>query len=177
MTARSMCGADCCIRCDRKEACGGCEKTHGHPFGGTCIAAECVRKGGQEALLHLKQTLIQEFNTLGIEGLQISDLNLLPGFYINLEYPLPNGQKARFLKDSDIYWGNQVEKPGSDRCYGLATDGSFLAEKGQLTGLFASPSGILCGSPEKSALFWQRLSKPQRVPQGGFSAAGTGHFP
>lgn len=126
MTARSMCGTDCCIRCDRKEACGGCEKTHGHPFGGTCIAAECVRKGGQEALLHLKQTLIQEFNKLGIEGLQISDLNLLPGFYINLEYPLPNGQKARFLKDSDIYWGNQVEKPGSDRCYGLATDGSFL---------------------------------------------------
>ena len=26
--------------------CNGCVKTDGHPFGGKCIAAECIKRGG-----------------------------------------------------------------------------------------------------------------------------------
>lgn len=39
-----------------------------------------------EKLLDLKPVLIEEFNSLGIKGLHLSDLNLLSGSYINLEY-------------------------------------------------------------------------------------------
>ena len=44
--AESICGMDCCSECSRKEDCGGCRKTDGHPFGGTCVAAESIRQGG-----------------------------------------------------------------------------------------------------------------------------------
>ena len=29
----SICGMDCCSECSRKEECGGCRKTDGHPLG------------------------------------------------------------------------------------------------------------------------------------------------
>lgn len=122
----SLCGADCCEECSRREACGGCQKTTGHPFGGTCIAAEEIKRGGPERLLRLKEALISEFNALGIEGLAVDDLHLLNGFFINLEYPLANGQKIKLLEDNNVYLGNQIERPGSDRCYGLAADGAYL---------------------------------------------------
>ncbi len=32
----------------------------------------------------------------------------------------------KLLEDNNIYWGNQVEIPGSDRCYGLAADEKYL---------------------------------------------------
>ena len=47
--AESICGMDCCSECSRKEDCGGCRKTDGHPFGGTCVAAESIRQGGMDA--------------------------------------------------------------------------------------------------------------------------------
>ena len=56
----SICGMDCCSACARKDACGGCVQTGGHPLGGSCIAAECVEKGGREALLRFKAALIEE---------------------------------------------------------------------------------------------------------------------
>ncbi len=118
----SLCGLDCCGSCDRREACGGCVATQGNPFGGTCLAAECVKKGGQEGFLALKATLVKEINSLGLKGLQIEDLNLLNGFYVNLEYPLPNGETVKFLNDHNVYLGNQIEIPGSDRCYGVIAD-------------------------------------------------------
>ena len=84
----SICGLDCCKECSRREECGGCQKVDGHPFGGTCIAAECIKRGGQAEFLKLKDTLISEFHALGIEGLEVKELHLLNGFFVNLEYPL-----------------------------------------------------------------------------------------
>lgn len=122
----SICGLDCCGECARKEECGGCAETGGKPFGGRCVAAECVKAGGLQALQNAKETLIAEFNALGIKGLQISDLNLMNGFYVNLEYPLPGGRTVRFLEDNNVYWANQIEIPGSDRCCGIVADENYL---------------------------------------------------
>lgn len=122
----SICGVECCDECNRKEDCGGCAKTDGRPFGGTCVAAECVKRGGLEEFNKMKETLIAEFNALGIQGLQVNDLNLLNGFYVNLEYTLTNGQSVKLLKDDRVYLGNQIEIPGSDRCYGIVADDHYL---------------------------------------------------
>ncbi|MEE0774345.1 MAG: hypothetical protein U0M47_05090 [Merdibacter sp.] len=122
----SICGMDCCSECSRKDDCGGCVATNGHPLGGMCIAAECIKKGGIEALSNLKSTLIDEFNSLGIEDLHIKDLNLLNGFYVNLEYQLANGQSVKLLEDNHIYFGNQIEIPENDRCYGVVADDKYL---------------------------------------------------
>ncbi len=52
----SICGVDCCEECSRKAQCGGCVKTDGHPFGGQCVAAECIKRGGFEAFASFKKT-------------------------------------------------------------------------------------------------------------------------
>lgn len=122
----SLCGADCCRECSRKEDCGGCVKTDRHPFKGRCIAAEYVKQGGMETFLRKKETLIKEFNSLGIPHLHVDDLELLNGFFINLEYPFPNGQSVKLFEDNNVYFGNQIEIPGNDRCYGLAADDRYL---------------------------------------------------
>ncbi len=122
----SICGGECCGKCNLRDDCGGCAKTEGHPFGGTCIAAECVEQGGFEAMEKLKKALIEEFNALGIPSLQVNGLNLLNGLYVNLEYPLVNGQSVKLLEDHRVYWGNQIEIPGSDRCYGIVADDKYL---------------------------------------------------
>ena len=70
--------------------------------------------------------MIEEINALGISGLIVDDLNLLTGAYVNLEYPLSNGTTARFLNDKDIYLGNQIERPDSERCYGVVADEMFI---------------------------------------------------
>lgn len=123
---KSICGSDCCESCGKLPECGGCAKTEGKPFGGHCIAAESIKTGGESALNRLKQTLIAEINALGIDGLRVDDLNLLNGFYVNLEYPLPSGQTAKFLNDSNVYFGNQIEREGNDRCYGVVADETML---------------------------------------------------
>lgn len=122
----SICGMACCEECSRKEACGGCRKVDGHPFGGTCVAAECIKREGLEAFSRMKAGLIAEFNALDVPGLAITELHLLNGFFVNLEYRLANEQSVKLLNDNDVYLGNQVEIPGSDRCYGLAADGEHL---------------------------------------------------
>ena len=122
----SICGMDCCGECNRKEECGGCVETGGRPFGGTCIAAECIKRDGADTFQRMKMDLIEEINALEIENLQINDLNLLNGFYVNLEYQLSNGQSVKLLEDNKVYLGNQVEIPGSDRCYGLVADDTYL---------------------------------------------------
>lgn len=127
----SICGADC-AGCPSAPACGGCRETGGKPFGGDCPLAACCREKGLEGCegckgaCGLKTALIAQFNDLGIPGLgEVTDLNALPGSYINLAYPLPNGQTVKLLEDDKIYLGNQVEKPDG-RCCGLAADGTFL---------------------------------------------------
>ena len=63
----------------------------------------------------------------GIEDMPtITNLCPLNGAFVNLEYPLSNGKKIKLLEDSKIYLGYQVEKTGSDRCYGLVADREYL---------------------------------------------------
>ena len=117
---------DYCNKCDKKDVYGGCLKTDGHPSEGMCIAAEWIKQNGYDGFLCMKQELIDEINKLNIKNLVVHDLNLLNGSYVNLEYPLPNGQSVKLLKDNNIYLGNQIEIPGNERCYGVVTDHDFL---------------------------------------------------
>lgn len=119
------CGTDCCAACSEKD-CGGCLPTGGRPFGGQCVAAECARQGGAQALAAARTQLVAEFNALGIRGLHLDGLNLLHGAFVNLEYPLANGACVKLLQDEKIYWGNQVEIAGSERCYGVVADENML---------------------------------------------------
>jgi hypothetical protein len=116
----TYCGADCCQECGKLPECGGCEKCGGHPFGGSCIAER------RADYSELKLRLIEKINALDIKWLTVSDLNLLNGNYVNLEYILPNGQKVRFLNDNDVYLGNQIEKTGDGRCYGVVANEEFI---------------------------------------------------
>lgn len=131
---KTICGIDCSA-CDGKDTCPGCEKIGG---GGKCVIFACAEKsvaGGHacsscrpfEPGCKEKERLMKEFNALGIEDMpEITYLNALPGSYINLEYTLPSGQKGKLWDDKRIYWANQIEKPGSDRCYGLTADENYL---------------------------------------------------
>ena len=100
--------------------CGGCEQCQGHPFGGSCVAER------NKDFPFLKRLLIDEINAFGIKGLAVNDLNLLTGSYVNLPYLLANGSTVQFLKDNDIYLGNQVERADSDRCYGIVANKDFI---------------------------------------------------
>lgn len=129
---KTKCGLDC-SECGSKE-CGGCTETDGRPFGGSCMLALCCDEKGCEncgrafeATCRLKEELIAEFNALGIEDMEeITDLYALNGAFVNLAYTLPGGQEIRFWDDGRVYLGNQVHKKGSDRCYGLTADESYL---------------------------------------------------
>ena len=116
----TYCGIDCCKECSRLAECGGCEKCGGHPFGGSCVAER------NKDFSQLKQQLIDEINALGICGLIVENLNLLTGAFVNLEYPLSNGTTVKFLNDKDIYLGNQIEIPNSERCYGVVANEDFI---------------------------------------------------
>ena len=122
----SFCDSSCCSECGRLSDCGGCEKTDGRPFGGECIAAKCVKAGGKSAFEELKNQLIDEINALKIDGLSVDNLNLLNGFYVNLEYPLANGLAVKFLEDNKVYLGNQIERSDSERCYGVVADETMI---------------------------------------------------
>lgn len=75
-----------------------------------------------------KRKLIDEINDLHIEGLpKVEKLNALVGNYVNLEYRLPNGIKAKFLDDKATYLGNQLESEfGGDRCFGVLANMDFI---------------------------------------------------
>lgn len=123
---KTMCGADC-SKCGMGPSCGGCVETGGHPLGGECITAACLKRGGQECFQAFKAQAMAEFNSLGIPDLpQITELCPLCGAYVNLEYTLPNGQRVKLLEDGKIYLGYQVEKAASGRYYGLVTDRRYL---------------------------------------------------
>ena len=45
----------------------------------------------------------------------------------HLAYPLPSGEKVRFLKDGTTYLGNQLESEfGGDRCFGILAGMDFI---------------------------------------------------
>lgn len=75
-----------------------------------------------------KKQLIAEFNALNIAGMpEVRRLNALVGKYVNLEYPLPNGQRAKFLDDGKTYLGNQLEsRLDKGTCFGIIANVDFL---------------------------------------------------
>ena len=75
-----------------------------------------------------KQQLIKEINALKIKGMpKVESLNALVGSFVNLEYPLPSGMKAKFLDDSATYLGTQLEcKFGGERCFGVLANMDFI---------------------------------------------------
>ena len=75
-----------------------------------------------------KQKVIEEINHLHIEGMpKVERLNALVGKYVNLEYRLPNGMKAKFLNDQTTYLGNQMPSEfGGERCFGILANMDFI---------------------------------------------------
>ena len=84
--------------------------------------------GGDEGFERFKQQLMEEFNALHIDGMpKVEGLNVLSGSYINLEYPLPSGQKVKLLDDKATYLGNQLYSLyGGSRCFGIVANMQFL---------------------------------------------------
>lgn len=75
----------------------------------------------------IKQQLIDEVNALGIKDMpKIDNLFSLTGSFINQEYKL-NGNTIKLFDDNVCYWGNQVEKQGTQgRCFGIACDEHYI---------------------------------------------------
>ena len=128
---KAVCGADC-DNCDlfKNKECKGCVNTDGCPFGKKCWIAKYIEIGGKDSFNKLKSELISEINNLEIEGMdKIDELYPLRGEFINLEYPLPNGN-TKFLNDNEAYLGNQVECIFNNdvikRCFGIVCNMNFI---------------------------------------------------
>lgn len=128
----AICGADC-NNCGfgKNNNCKGCKATSGCPFGKQCFIAKYILTGGKENYEAFKLQLINEINSLDIPGMPIiNDLNPLNGCFVNLSYPMPNGEFVRLLDDNEIYLGNQVECELNDdsiiRCFGIVANMNFI---------------------------------------------------
>ena len=123
----TICGANC-DSCFFKDDCMGCAATCGKPFGGTCIAAEYIKAGGAEKYHEFKRILLAEVNALlQANGIPVADrLNELPGSYVNLPYPLPNGGAVRMLDDRNIYLGTQIDSADVGICFGVVAGMGFI---------------------------------------------------
>ena len=75
-----------------------------------------------------KEQLIREINDLHIEGMpKVEKLNALVGKYVNLEYRLSGGMKAKFLDDGATYLGNQLPSEIVDGlCFGVLANMDFI---------------------------------------------------
>lgn len=74
-----------------------------------------------------REALIEAFNALGIEDMaEVAQLHDLRGDFINLEYKFPSGQSVKIWDDEKMYYGAQICKKNSDRCYGLVADDAHL---------------------------------------------------
>ena len=123
----TYCGANC-ESCPSKENCKGCRETCGSPFGGRCVAAEYIKFGGLEAYRQFKRELLSEINVLlAVQGIgAINGLFELVGKYVNLEYPLPSGEKVKLLNDKNIYLGAQIEFADLGICCGVVADTGLI---------------------------------------------------
>lgn len=123
----TYCGANC-EGCPSRAGCRGCRETAGSPFGGSCVAAEYIKADGPEAYRAFKETLREEINALlAAKGIPAAEsLFELHGAYINLEYTLPGGGKAKFLDDRNVYLGTQIACAEPGLCCGVAADASFI---------------------------------------------------
>jgi hypothetical protein len=128
----SICGANC-NGCGygKNNNCKGCKATNGCPFGKQCFVAKYILTGGKENYELFKKELIDEINNLNISGMpRIKDLNPLNGSFVNLSYPMPNGEYVKILDDNEIYLGNQVKSEFNDgeiiRCFGILANMNFI---------------------------------------------------
>lgn len=123
----TYCGADC-EKCQSKAVCKGCVATCGSPFGGKCAAAEYIKANGFEAYKAFREHLRDEINALlTAEGIPAAEnLFELVGKYVNPDYPLPNGEKVKFLKDNNVYLGTQIRSADPGICYGVIADTTFI---------------------------------------------------
>ena len=124
---QTICGANC-AECDFKGSCKGCRETCGRPFGGSCVAAEYIKAHGLEEYAEFKKTLIGEVNELLEEyvAAKAEALHELPGSFVDLAYPLPGGEKVRFLDGEKVYLASQVEFGAGDLCCGVVADTEFI---------------------------------------------------
>ena len=127
-----VCGANC-NDCElmKNNNCKGCKNTNGCPFGKKCWIAKYIELGGKDNFEIFKKQLINEINSLNIDGMSsINELYPLHGSFVNLEYILPNGEKVKFLSDTDLYLGNQVECLFNDentkKCFGVVSNMDFI---------------------------------------------------
>lgn len=75
----------------------------------------------------MKEQLIKEFNKLQIDGLgEIKELYEGKGEFVNLQFLLPCGQPVKLWDDNETYYINQIEKSGSERCYGFVANDKYL---------------------------------------------------
>ena len=75
----------------------------------------------------MKEKLIKEFNKLGIPDMdEVKEVYDGAGSFVNLDFPLPSGLTAKFWDNDKMYYIAQLEKRGSERCYGLTADEKYL---------------------------------------------------
>ena len=127
-----ICGTNC-EDCDlfKNSKCSGCINTNSCPFGKKCFIAKYIEIGGKESFEEIKKELINEINSLTIDGMsKIDDLIPLNGAFVNLEYRLPNGINVRFLNEDEIYLGTQIECEFNDgelnRYFGIVANMNFI---------------------------------------------------
>ena len=69
------------------------------------------------------QKLIEAFNSLGIKDMpEVTKLYGHKGEFVNILCKLPNGNVAKILDDSKMYYTAELPKQNSERCFGLVTD-------------------------------------------------------
>ena len=91
--------------------------------------------------------IIDRLHNCGIEELKsVASLKVLNGDYINLECRWPNGAVGKILSDTKRYYATQVEREGSDRCFGIAADENQIA-------VFTYG----CGGKDAELVLWLRL--------------------
>lgn len=124
----SLCGANC-AECPSNEACHGCVKTDGCPFGKQCYIGKYILVGGMDNFRQFKMRLIDEINALKVDGMDsVTELYPLVGSFVNLEYPVPGGA-VKFLKDDEVYLGAQVKNlfdESGKTCYGVIARENFI---------------------------------------------------
>lgn len=75
----------------------------------------------------MKEKLIKAFNDLNISDMEfVTELHQGKGDFVNLGFPLPCGATVKLWDNDKTYYINQLEKKGSDRCYGLTADEKYL---------------------------------------------------
>ena len=128
---KGFCGADCSL-CEKYKInkCVGCRESNGCPFGKECWIKKYISLSGDKEFDKFKNMLISEINSLSVEFMdEVKELIPLNGEYVNLEYKLPNGLTVKFLDDSEVYLGAQVESKyneGIERCYGVIANMNFI---------------------------------------------------